>query len=72
MIIRGTENSKLIAKPSHRITWIPFNMIDFLPKGISELVDTACFKKTLRNMHMKGFKVINTGKAGGLTFSRII
>lgn len=49
-----------------------FQITDFLPKGISELVDITCFKKTLKNMHMKGFKVINTGKAGGLIFSRII
>lgn len=51
---------------------IPFNMLDFLPKGILELVDITCFKKTLRNMHMKGFKVINTDKAGGLTLRRKI
>ena len=35
-------------------------------------MDIACFKKTLRDMHMKGFKVINTDKAGGLTLRRII
>lgn len=37
MVIWGTENSDLIAKPLQRGRWIPINILDVLIKGISEL-----------------------------------